>query len=479
MTIQVHRVQFFRLPMQTRFPFRYGIASMTKLPHLIVKAEVEVDGQRIPGFSSDGLPPKWFTKNPETTFENDDLPSMLQAIRHSADVAVQVGVCSSVFRWWKQVYDAQSVWAAVHHQPPLLAGFGVSLMERSVMDAFCRRHQITLHQALLSNRLQIDLATVRASLRSVQPRDIIPRSPRNSIAVRHTIGLSDPLSAADVHADDRPRDQLPLTLEENLQHYGLSHFKIKVSGDFQTDHDRLQRIADLLNRGCQTLPQVTLDGNENFDSMRTFREHWEQHGNSPLLQTLFRQSLLFVEQPVHRSHALANAIREELRQWPDAPPMIIDESDADFDCLPLALQLGYSGTSHKNCKGLIKGLANAATIAEQQRCGHNAVLSAEDLGNVGPFALTQDLAMAACLNVPHLERNGHHYFAGLSQFPRSEQSRAQILFSDLYAASADGYPTLQIQQGRLSLNAVNAYAFGAPSIPDDDAFESWQLVSEA
>lgn len=452
---------------------------MTKLPHLIVKAEVQVDGQRIPGFSSDGLPPKWFTKNPETTFEDDDLPNMLQAIQHAADAAVQVGGCCSAFRWWKQVYDAQSAWAAVHHQPPLLAGFGVSLMERAVMDAFCRRHQITVHQALLSNRLEIDLATVRASLRSVQPRDIIPPSPRSSIAVRHTVGLGDPLTAADVDSDGRPPDQLPLTLEENLQHYGLSHFKIKVSGDFHNDHHRLLRIADLLRLGCHTPPQITLDGNENFASIRTFREHWEQHCSSPSLRDLFQQALLFVEQPVHRDHALANAVREELSQWPDAPPMIIDESDADFDCLPLALQLGYSGTSHKNCKGLIKGLANAATIAEQRRAGSNAVLSAEDLGNVGPFALTQDLAMAACLNVPHIERNGHHYFAGLSQFPRSEQSRAEALFCDLYAASDDGFPTLQIQQGRLSLNGVNAYAFGATSVPEEDAFESWQLVSEA
>lgn len=479
MTIQVQRVRFFQLPMHTRFPFRYGIASMTHLPHLIVKADVEVDGQLTSGFSSDGLPPKWFTKNPTTTFENDDLPNMLRVIQHAADQAVQVGTCPSVFRWWKDVYDAQSAWAAGEQQPALLAGFGVSLMERAMFDAFCRRHQMTLHQALLSNRLKIDLATVRASLRSVQPRDIIPPAPRDSIAARHTIGLGDPLTAADVDPTSRPHDSLPLTLEENLRQYGLSHFKIKINGDFEVDHERLLKIAQLLTAGCQTQPQLTLDGNENFATIRVFREQWERHQQAAPLRNLFQQSLLFVEQPLHRDHALVDAVGDELQQWPDAPPIIIDESDADFDSLPRALQLGYTGTSHKNCKGLIKGLTNAATIAEQQRAGRNAVLSAEDLGNVGPFALTQDLAMAACLNVQHIERNGHHYFAGLSQFPRSEQLRSQSLFSDLYAASEDGYPTLQIHNGRLNLSGVNAHAFGAASVPNVDEFTSWQLSSDA
>ena len=46
-------------------------------------------------------------------------------------------------------------------------------------------------------------------------------------------------------------------------------------------------------------------------------------------------------------------------------------------------------------------------------------MSGEDLVNIGPVALLQDLAVSATLGVTSIERNGHHYFAGLSAFPSS------------------------------------------------------------
>ena len=36
---------------------------------------------------------------------------------------------------------------------------------------------------------------------------------------------------------------------------------------------------------------------------------------------------------------------------------------ATLDSLPTALALGYVGTSHKNCKGIVKGIANACLLA--------------------------------------------------------------------------------------------------------------------
>ena len=45
--------------------------------------------------------------------------------------------------------------------------------------------------------------------------------------------------------------------------------------------------------------------------------------------------------------------------------------------MPRAFNLGYAGVSHKNCKGVIKGLANAALVARR-----GGLLSAEDLANV-------------------------------------------------------------------------------------------------
>jgi len=49
------------------------------------------------------------------------------------------------------------------------------------------------------------------------------------------------------------------------------------------------------------------------------------------------------------------------------------------------------------------------------------LMSGEDLCNIGPVALLQDLAVMAALGIRSVERNGHHYHAGLSQFPRAVQ----------------------------------------------------------
>ena len=68
---------------------------------------------------------------------------------------------------------------------------------------------------------------------------------------------------------------------------------------------------------------------------------------------------MVVEQPVHRDQALGDDVAAMLRDWPDRPPLIIDESDGAVGDVPRALDLGYAGASHKNCKGIVKGIANA------------------------------------------------------------------------------------------------------------------------
>src|SRR6187551_3036133 len=84
--LRVLSVDLRVLPMRTRIPFRYGIATLTAVPHLFVQAEVEVEGKVVQGFTSEGLPPKWFTKNPRSTNEQD-LADMLAVIQHAAGIA--------------------------------------------------------------------------------------------------------------------------------------------------------------------------------------------------------------------------------------------------------------------------------------------------------------------------------------------------------------------------------------------------------
>ena len=106
--------EFFVLHTRTRFPFRYGIASMTDVP-ASVRAHARHVRRRSPtwGLTAEGLPPKWFTKNPATTFEQD-LPEMLEAIGHATDLAEQIAQRPvSFFDFWRELDRQQSQWAGI------------------------------------------------------------------------------------------------------------------------------------------------------------------------------------------------------------------------------------------------------------------------------------------------------------------------------------------------------------------------------
>jgi len=123
MPIQVRHIDLHVLNMLTRMPFKYGIATLTALPHLFVRAQIEVDGQRQHGLASDGLPPKWFTKNPDTSFEQD-LAEMMAVIACAAEAAADVPAQPSFFEWWQAlcVMHRAKLDAADLNVPPLLAG---------------------------------------------------------------------------------------------------------------------------------------------------------------------------------------------------------------------------------------------------------------------------------------------------------------------------------------------------------------------
>lgn len=458
--IAVHECAFFVLNRHTRLPFRYGIASMTALPHLFVRLLVEVGGRRHVGIAAEGLPPKWFTKDPDTTFRQD-LDDMLRCIHQAADLARAVGPCPTVFDWWQQVDAAQRQWGAQQGYPPLLSGLGTSLMERAVLDAFCRASGQPFAEAVRANTLGISLGAIHAPLAGTQPADFLPAQPLRRASVRHTVGLSDPLMEGDIPPAERLDDGLPQSLEASIRAYGLDHFKVKLSGDLPRDIARLRQLSVVLGLAGEGYA-FTLDGNEQYHEVDAFRQAWETLRREPSLRP-FWPHLLFVEQPLHRAVALSAETARALLAWPDRPALIIDESDGEAESLPLALAGGYAGTSYKSCKGVLRGLANAGLIAHRRATlpGAPAILSGEDLATIGPYALLQDLAVMATLGITHIERNGHHYFAGLSTLPEAMQRQVLERHGDLYRRHPDGYPTLRIEHGSVALDSVVTAPFGA------------------
>ena len=467
MTFTIESFQFHVLPMHTRFPFKYGIASMNALPHLFVTVNLVVDGKAVSGLASEGLPPKWFTKNPDTPFEID-LAEMIAVIQNASRIArLAAEKATGFFVWWQNLYTEQSTWAKVKEVPSLLANLGVSLIERAVLDGLCKALCQPLHAVLRSDILGIDLGAVREELRDMRVADFIAPKPLSHVYARHTVGLGDPLTALDGTLDDG----LPYTLEENIRAYGLHYFKIKVCGKPEIDLPRLREITRVITANCPSSFHATLDGNEQFYDLASFRDFYATLRADPALAPLF-QNLLLIEQPLHRSQALGDDVGGTLHSWTEGPGMIIDESDASLADLPRALDLGYHGTSHKNCKGIVKGLANAALLRKRAATiPGGPILSGEDLANVGPVSLLQDLSVMALLGVTHVERNGHHYFRGLSMHSPATQDAAISTHAGLYQRHAQDFATLRIDNGTLDLKTVNAAPFGCGIFLDLSQFE--------
>jgi hypothetical protein len=480
MAVAVKKTDLYIHNLRARMPFRYGIAEMTVMPHLFVFAKCRIDGICQVGISADNLAPKWFTKNPHTTYQQDIL-EIIQVINSACRFAEQVGESASVFDLWLSVYSLQMDWAVNEGYPPLLWNFGVSLIERAVMDAFCRSKEIRFSLALQQNLFGIRLGELHPQLARYEPVDFLPYQPLEKIFVRQTIGLSDPLTEDDIAPEDRLHDGLPQSLEAVIRTYNLSYFKIKISGNGFGDIYRLKEIAKLIERLAVSDFAFTLDGNEQFKSVTSLRLFWETLSQDSVLAN-FIEHMLFVEQPINRDMALTQETRRALLTWDGRPPMIIDESDSQLKSLPIALACGYQGTSHKNCKGVFKGIANACLLVQSARSDPNRVfiLSGEDLINIGPVSLLQDLAVMACLGIRHVERNGHYYFTGLSMFPEELQEKVLLSYPDLYQDHQRGFATLKISSGAISIDSVIQSPFGPQFQLDASWFtplEDWRFES--
>ena len=248
--------------------------------------------------------------------------------------------------------------------------------------------------------------------------------------------------------------------------YGVRHFKIKVCNQLEHDIARLENISALLEEAIPGEVCIsTLDGNEQYENFEQLLPLIEALTTRPSLRRL-AASIEFIEQPLARAFALDESLCRDLPRVTAQFPVIIDEADDDLAAFPRALALGYNGTSHKNCKNTFKSVANLARLQREAAAGRPAMLSAEDLTNIGIVALNQDLTALSMLGIAHAERNGHHYFRGLSHLPREVQREAAAALPQLY--KGDGtMARLDIKNGTINCAALHAVpGLGVPLWPD-------------
>lgn len=459
--LRIREVELFERPVRLRMPFRFGVVTLTECPQAFARVRIELpDGRSAQGAAAELMAPKWFDKNLALSNE-DNFEQLRGALRHARQAYLGDASAATAFGHFARCYDACLAEGARAGFNPLLSSYGPALLDRAVLDALCRAMGVSFYQAVQNNLPGIgpgrpefaglDMAAFLSTLR-----------PSSSIAVRHTVGLTDAITAADLRQP--VNDGLPETLEDVVRVYGHQWFKLKVGGQVEADLARLEAIAAVLDRSAHPY-FVSLDGNEQYDSAQAVQALVEGIRARASLARLW-QAVAFIEQPITRHHALDVAIDARALQR----PVIIDESDGEMDSFVRARERGYSGVSSKTCKGLYKSLLNAARCAAWNREAGAAgryFMSAEDLTTQAGLAVQQDLALVNLLGIGHVERNGHHYVRGLAAVPESEQSAFLAAHPDLYTREG-GVVRLDVRGGRVRIGSLVCTGFASGAMP---AFE--------
>lgn len=464
----------------TRIPFRYGNTCLTRCPQAVLETTVEVAGRVIHGYSGDCLPPGWFDKTPDRGFRQQ-IDDMLAAIALAQGIfAEEAARPDTLFALWRRSYQRVQQAAAARGFNPLLASFAISLPERAIADALAREAGVSFAVAVRTNLYGIEPAAVHPELAGLQPADWLPAEPSNSVYVRQTIGLSDPLTVDEILPEDRVADGFPQAVEEYIERTGTRYFKLKLANRPERDRQRLLALAALAERRLGSDYRVTLDGNEQYKSADDFDALVAMLRGTPELATLLANTLV-IEQPLERKVALDARHTAGVRELSRFKPVIIDESDAELTSYPLALELGYRGVSSKNCKGPIKSLLNAGlTWLRNDRGRRNDhAMTGEDLCSVGIIPTQADLCLAATLGMTHVERNGHHYHPGLTYLPPHQREQALAAHGDFYTLDR-GVVTPCVRHGRLQLGSLQCVGFGFAVLPDFDTMtlaDAWQYES--
>ena len=468
--IRVREVDAFERPVSFRFPFRFGAARVEGAPQAFVRLRIEdTAGRESVGWAAEMLMPKWFDKTPDLS-PDQNINQLRRALRHAFDAILSAG-SGTAFGLHAAVEGEHHKRCAEDGLSGLIASFGLALVDRAVIDALARLENAPAAALVRTNQLGITSATARDRAGFDFPAFLATLHVPQTIAARHTVGLGDPLTDADL-GGQRLADGLPETLEEVISAYGHRLFKLKISGDVGADIERLQRIAALLGALAPDY-QATMDGNEQFADEEHVLAFLERLDATPSLAEL-RRRLLFLEQPIARARALTAPVR----RVDSRIAVEIDESDADIGSFLRARDLGYRGISSKSCKGFYRAILNRARIAQWNRDDPAAgfFMSAEDLTTQSGMAVQQDLVLAGLIGADHVERNGHHFANGMSGAGQPEQTAYRAAHPDLYG-HADGHTRLMIRDGRISLESVAAaHGLGTAVTPDSDTLKpmNWE-----
>ncbi|WP_043359631.1 mandelate racemase [Belnapia sp. F-4-1] len=442
-------------PFRLRLPFRFGVITVTEGRQAVVRARIrDESGREGWGVAAESLAAKWFDKDPALSDAQNE-----HQLRRSLELAGNTSLAAgeaTAFGHFADTYAGHADACAREGLNPLVASYGRSLVDRAALDALLKLHGLSFFAGMGANIGGLAPHAVAPDLAGFDFAAMLSGlTPARRIQARHTVGLVDPITAAD--QSTRVDDGLPETLEEVAATYHHGWWKLKVAGDIAADVDRLCRIASVLDR--RPGYHVSLDGNEQYADAEGVAALWRAMAAEPRLNRLCA-AVAYIEQPVKRARALETRMA--------APrPVIIDESDGALDAFVQARGLGYAGVSSKACKGVWRSLVN---LARCRQWSDGYFMTGEDLTTLAGVCVQQDLALVALLGLAHVERNGHHFIDGFNGRPKAEAVRFMEAHPDLYADTPRG-PRIAMREGRLDLGSLDVPGLGATEEPDYQAMQ--------
>ncbi|MGE0725192.1 MAG: enolase C-terminal domain-like protein [Alphaproteobacteria bacterium] len=465
-TLTVQEVQLFEWPYRLRLPFRFGVITVTHGRQAVARVRIRLEnGREEWGVAAEALAAKWFDKNPDLS-DADNLAHLRQALALAVDQYKASGP-KSAFAMYADHYPAQIAEGGRRGLAPLVANYGPAMLDRAIADALCRLLNVSFYDAARRNLFGVASHPIAPDLAEFAFDPFLEGlSPGARLHVRHTVGLVDPIVAADQTAESRVDDGLPETLEEVVAAYGHRYYKLKVGGDVDADVARLSAIAAVLDRQKHRY-FVSLDGNEQYADAAGVEGLWNAMRRAPALGRLV-DAIMYIEQPIKRQ----NALSAPLGALGAAKPIIVDESDGEVGTFPAAKALGYRGISSKNCKGFYKSLINLARCRSWNAAEGEGryFMSGEDLTTQAGVSVQQDLALVNLLGLGHVERNGHHFIDGFAGRSDAEADAFLLAHPDLYHRQNDRV-RMRIRDGEVAIGSLACPGFAIGAMPDTTAME--------
>ena len=394
-----------------RTPIKFGGRVVNDVVLLNVKAEVETrDGRRGVGLGSMPVGNVWAW--PSSVVDGaDSLKTMIelgQRLTAQADSYEDAGHPLEITHQLSQQYDAIArqviEQAGLGEAMPKLAQLvAASPIEAAIYDAYGVALGQNVYNLLGSEFIRRDLSHfLTPDFKGEYLDQYTSRQPKPTMPLYHLVGALDPLSEKD---DFQPvGDGLPETLGEWIEHDGLTHLKIKLSGD-QLEWD-VQRVVEIERVAAIAQAKLgrkqwsySLDFNERCQSVQYVLDFLQQvREQSPAAL----QRVHYIEQPTHRD--LKAHPENRMHQAAEIKPVVIDESLVDLESLMLAREQGYSGIALKACKGHSEAMLMGAAAQKYQ-----LFLCVQDLTCVGASFLHSASLAARIPSVAAIEGNGRQY----------------------------------------------------------------------